>query len=322
MALLKVEADKLSNNQMVAGVIEEIIERDDLFTVLPFTRVNSKAYVYHREDTGAQNNITQGAGLPTFLDPNDAITEGAVPFKEVIAKLRIIAGDVDVDKFLQETESDTNDQLSIQIAKKAKAVGRMYHDSLANGNNTTNAKQFDGLAALSTNADSNAAQTISAGGTGAALTLTMLDQLLDSVPNGADALIMRRGTIRAFRTLMRTTGGGTSAAEIMMENFGRPMLTHNGVPIIVNDFLPGTETMTGGVVTSQTGGSTCSIYAVRLNEVDGLHGLYGGSDAGLRVENVGTVQNKDADRIRVKWYCGLALKSSKSMARLAGITNI
>lgn len=322
MPLLKVEADKLSNNQMVAGVIDEIIEKDDLFSVLPFVRVNSKAYVYHREDVGAQNNITQGSGLPTFLDPNDTVIEGAVQFKEIISKLRIIAGDVDVDKFLQETESDTNDQLSTQIAKKAKAVGRLFHDSLANGNNVSNAKQFDGLAALMTNADAVAAQTVSAGGTGAALTLSMLDQLLDTVPNGADVLVMRRGTVRAFRTLMRTTGGGTSASEIMMENFGRPMLTHNGVPIIVNDFLPGVETMTAGAVSSQTGGATCSVYAARLNEVDGLHGLYGGADAGLRVESIGTVQNKDADRIRVKWYCGCALKSSKSLARLAGITNV
>lgn len=322
MALLKVEADKLSNNQMVAGVIEEIIEKDDLFAVLPFVRVNSKAYVYHREDIGAQNNITLGAGMPTFLDPNDTVIEGAVPFKEVISKLRIIAGDVDVDKFLQETESDTNDQLSTQIAKKAKAVGRLYHDALANGNNTSNAKQFDGLAALMTNADANAAQVVSAGGTGAALTLSMLDQLLDTVPNGADCLVMRRGTVRAFRTLMRTTGGGTSASEIMSEAFGKPMLTHNGVPIIVNDFMPGVETMVGGAVTAQTGGNTCSVYAARLNELDGLHGLYGGADAGLRVESIGTVQTKDADRIRVKWYCGAALKSSKSLARLTGITNV
>lgn len=309
MPLLKTEADKLSNNQMVAGVIDEIIEKDDLFAVLPFVRVNSKAYVYHREDEGAQNNITAGAGLPTFLDPNEAIVEGAVPFVEVVAKLRILAGDVDVDKFLQETESDTNSQLAIQIAKKAKAVGRQYHKTLAVGDAGTNAKEFDGIAQMV-----SAGQTIEAGVNGAALTLSMLDQLLDSIPNGADALVMRRGTLRAFRNLMRAAGG-TSAAEYMMEAFGRPMLTHNGIPILVNDFLPGNETQ-------GTSNVTCSVYALRLNEADGLHGLYGGADAGLRVENVGTVQNKDADRIRVKWYCGAALKSTKSLARLAGVTNI
>lgn len=314
MPLLKVEADKLSNNQMVAGVIDEIIEKDDLFSVLPFVRVNSKAYVYHREDTGAQNNITQGAGLPTFLDPNDTVVEGAVPFKEVVAKLRILAGDVDVDKFLQETESDSNDQLAIQIAKKAKAVGRAYHKTLAVGDSNVNAKEFDGLKTLMTNADSNAAQTMVAGTNGAALTLSMLDQLLDMVPNGADCIVMRRGTLRAFRSLLRVAGG-TSAAEYMMEAFGRPMLTHNGVPILVNDYLPSNE------VQGSSGAVCASVYALRLNEADGLHGLYGGSDAGIRIEDIGTVQNKDANRVRVKWYCGLALKSTQSMARLAGITN-
>jgi hypothetical protein len=34
------------------------------------------------------------------------------------------------------------------------------------------------------------------------------------------------------------------------------------------------------------------------------------------------VQNKDATRTRVKWYCGLALKSTKSVARLSGVTNV
>lgn len=308
MPLLKVEADKLSNNQMVAGVIDEIIEKDDLFAVLPFVRVNSKAYVYHREDEGAQNNITAGSGLPTFLDVNDTVVEGAVPFVEVVAKLRILAGDVDVDKFLQETESDDNDQLAIQIAKKAKAVGRLYHKTLAQGDAAVDVKSFDGISKLV-----SAGQTLLAGTNGAALTLSMLDQLLDQVPNGADVIVMRRGTVRAFRSLLRAAGGN-SANDYMNENFGRPMLHHNGVPIIVNDFLPGNETAGSGT-------NLCSIYAMRLNEADGLHGLYGGESAGLRVEDIGTVQNKDAQRIRVKWYCGLALKSTKSLARLSGITN-
>lgn len=310
MPLLKAEADKLSNNQMVAGVIEEIIEKDDLFAILPFVKVNSKAYVYHREDEGAQNNITQGSGLPAFVDPNDAITEGAVPFVEVTTRLRILAGDVDVDNFLQETESDVNDQTSAQIAAKAKAVGRLYHDALVNGDSVANTKSFDGL-----KKSVSAGQTIAAGTNGAALTLSMLDQLLDQVPNGADCLMMRRGTLRAFRGLMRAASG-TSAAEYMMPAFGRPMLTHNGVPIIVNDFLPSNE------VKGSSGAVCGSVYALRINEVDGLHGLYGGENAGIRFENVGTVQNKDAKRYRLKWYAGMALKSTKSVARLEGVTNV
>lgn len=42
----------------------------------------------------------------------------------------------------------------------------------------------------------------------------------------------------------------------------------------------------------------------------------------MRVENIGTVQNKDAYRFRMKWYASLVLKSTKSLARLKGVTNI
>jgi len=315
MALLKAEADKLSNNQMVAGIIDEIIEKDEMFAVLPFSRVNSKAYVYHRESEVAENNITTGAGLPTFIDPAsaDTVVEGAVPFVEITTRLRVLAGDVDVDKFVQETESDSNDQLAIQISKKAKAVGRQYHIKLATGNATSSPKEFDGLGELCVAGQEFIADTASVTTNGGALRLDLLDKLLDMVPNGADAIVMRSGTIRAFRALVRAAGGN-DAGMLMMPAFGKPMLTHNGVPILKNDFLSGAETQ-GGVSTA------CSVYAVRMNEADGLHGLYGGDSAGIRVENVGTVQNKDADRIRLKWYCGLALKSTRSLARLSGVTN-
>lgn len=300
MPLLKAEAEKLSNNQLVSGVIDEIIERDDLFSVLPFMGVQGKAYVYNRENT---------LGGADFLDPNDPINESAATFTEVVAKLRIMAGDVDVDKFLQSTMGDHNDQMAIQIAKKAKAVARMFHQTLATGDATANPKAFDGLPKLVTGG-----QTIAAGANGGALTLTMLDELCDAVPNGADVLVMRRGTIRAFRGLLRATYG-TDAVMQQLENFGRPMLTHNGIPVIMNEFLAGDEDQ--GTATD-----TCSVYALRMNELDGLHGLYGGDNAGIVVENIGTVQNKDATRIRLKWYTGLALKSTKSVARLKGVTNI
>lgn len=300
MPLLKAEAEKLSNNQLVSGVIDEIIERDDLFAVLPFMGVQGKAYVYNRE------NALAGAD---WLDPNDPVNESASTFTEVVAKLRILAGDVDVDKFLQATMGDTNDQMAIQVAKKAKAVAREFHRTLAKGDATNNAKEFDGLPKIVAGG-----QTIAAGANGGALTLTMLDELCDAVPNGADVLVMRRGTIRAYRALLRATSG-TDAVMQQLDNFGRPMLTHNGVPIIMNEFLDATEDQGNAT-------DTCSVYALRLNELDGLHGIYGGPNAGIVVENIGTVQNKDATRIRLKWYVGLALKSTKSVARLKGVTNI
>jgi HK97 family phage major capsid protein len=280
-------------------VIEEIIDRDETYNLLPFVRTTGKAYVYNRENT-----ISEG----TFLDVSGTVQEGAATFTEVITKLRILAGDVDVDKFLNETMDDTNDQLATQISLKAKALGRKFQKTFVAGDATGTPLEFDGLVNLV-----EAGQTINADTNGAALTLGMLDALVDKVPNGPDALVMNPAVRRQFVNLLRTVGGGTDAAMMQLRNFSRPILTHNGIPVLINDFLPVDETL-------GTGTALSSVYAVRMNELDGLHGLYGGDSAGIRLEQIGTVQNKDAWRYRVKWYVGLALKSTKSLARLQGVT--
>ncbi|MDX5412915.1 MAG: hypothetical protein LPK02_07690 [Rhodobacterales bacterium] len=282
-------------------MVEEIIDRDAMFAMLPFQRVNSKALVYNRENTLA------GAD---WLNPNETINEEASTFTEVTAKLRILAGDVDVDKFLIETMGDTNDQVVTQIQAKAKGVGRIFHAQVANGDATANPRAFDGLPNLV-----DPSMTFAAGVNGGAVTLEMLDQLKDMVKLGADALVMRAGTWRAVRTLLRAMGGNT-AMHVEIENFGVPVPAFDGLPVIVNDFLAGDEDQGTSV------GNTCSIYAARFNEADGLHGIYGGDSAGMRVENIGTVQNKDSYRFRMKWYAGLVLKSTQSLARLRGVTNI
>lgn len=301
MALLKTEAEKLSNNDLQRGVIEEIIDREALYELLPFVRSSGKAYVYNRE------NVTSEA---VFVDPNDTITEEASSFTEVTTNLRILAGDVDVDKFLEGTMDDVNNQKAIQIAMKAKGINRAFKRALVIGDNGSNAKEFDGVNHLCIDSGNE----VIAGANGAALTLTMLDELLHAVKNEADFLMMRAGTFRALKVLWRQ-GGGNTGGMLQLNNFGLAVPAHDGVPIIINDFIPGD-------VAQGTDTDTCSVYAIRANEVDGLHGLYGGDSAGFVVEDIGTVQNKDATRTRVKWYCGLALKSTQSMAALRGVTNI
>ncbi|WEU67478.1 major capsid protein [Xanthomonas phage JGB6] len=68
MPLLKVEAEKLSHTDLIRGVIEEVIDQEDLFAVLPFVKTEGKAYVYNRE-----NGVVEAE----FLDPNDVVPEGA-----------------------------------------------------------------------------------------------------------------------------------------------------------------------------------------------------------------------------------------------------
>lgn len=301
MPLLKTEADKLSQEMLERGVIEEIIDIDELFALMPFKTINGKAYVYNRESTLSEAD---------FLSPYDVVNEGAATFETITTQLRILAGDVDMDKFILSTESDHNDQLAIQLASKSKGLARAFRRALVQGDSAANAKSFDGIAKLVP-----AGQTLIAGVNGAAVTFSMLDELRDTVKLGADMLMMRRPTWRAIKALLRSSPGGNVATDFMIPNFGKPVPAFDGLPVVLNDFIPDTET-TG------TNNNTTSIYALKLDEVNGLHGIVGGSAAGIQVENIGTVQNKDAIRYRVKWYVGLALKGTQAVGRLTGVTNV
>lgn len=301
MALLAVEAAKLSIEDRQRGIIEEIIDRDEFFALLPFVESKDETYSYVRELTNAQG---------AWLDAYEDVEESASTFTSISTKLKRIAGQVDLDNFQTEVQSNLNDQLAIQLALKAKGMGKQFRDTCVNGDVAVNVKAFDGVRKLTT-----AGQTMFAGLNGGPVSFAMLDELQDMVKNGADALMMRQGTWRAIRALNRAMGGN-AAESSMVENFGHPVKAYDGMPVIINDFLPTTE------VRGSSGAVTTSIYAMRMNEIDGLHGLFGGASAGFRLEKVGLLQTKDATRWRMKWYAGLALKSTQSLSRLAGITNI
>lgn len=300
MPLLITEAEKLSQEDMERGVIEEIIEKDELFALVPFMSVTDKTYTYVRE-----------GDLPdvAFLDPYEDFEESAATFVEVSSKLKVLGGDLLMDKFTTATQSSLNDQVAIQIQKKAKSINRTFRNALVNGDTAVNAKSFDGIKKLTPSY-----QTLVAGANGAAVSPEMLDELLDAVKLGADCLMMRQGTWRAIRAIMRTFGGNTGDM-IQIPNFGHPVRAYDGIPVIINDYMTADEVQ-------GTANETCSIYALRLNEADGFHGIYGGGPAGVQLEHIGTSHTKDADKWRVKWYAGTALKATHSVARLKGISNI
>lgn len=300
MPLLVEEAEKLSQEDKARGVIEEIIDDESLYALLPFQHVMDKTFSYVREAT-----LSEGE----FLDAYEPVPEGAATFEEIQGKLKVLAGDVDIDKFTSSVQSNLNPQIAIQIAAKAKGLGRKFKRTLVNGDSSLNPKSFDGIKKLTP-----AAQTLVAGANGAAVSCEMLDELLDAVKLGADVLMMRKGTWRAIRGIMRSFGGNTGDM-IQIANFGKPVPSYDGIPVIINDFITADEVQ-------GTGNETTSIYALRLNEADGFHGVYGGSSAGIQFEDIGTIQNKDASRYRVKWYAATALKATHSVARLKGITNV
>jgi hypothetical protein len=78
---------------------------------------------------------------------------------------------------------------------------------------------------------------------GRVFTLEDLDKLLDIVTKGAEFMLMNKAQRRVLRTLLRNTGGGTDAAQIMRSDLGsgKPLLHYQETPVFVSDFVSNVE---------------------------------------------------------------------------------
>lgn len=310
------ESAKLALDQLIAGVIENVITVDKMFQVLPFMGIDGNSLAYNRE------NVLGGAGVAGIgdsitTDATDPITtannaKDAATFTKVNADLTTILGDAEVNNLIQATRSGNgNDQKATQIASKAKKVGRVFRHMLING--TGAGDQFDGLINLCP-----AGQTInSTGANGDQLSFLKLDELIDLVidkDGEVDYIAMNAREIRAYMELLRGLGGA-SVNEVVQLPSGDMVPGYRGIPIFRNDFIPLDQTQ--GTSTDAT-----TIFAGTLDDGSGSHGISGitaRQDAGIRVVEVGEAEDRDESITRVKWYCGLALFSEKGLACADGI---
>ena len=294
MALSKIEAAKLSNDLLLRGVIETVVKESSVLSHLPFMQVTGTAVTYNREAT---------MPAASFYIPGDIWTEATPTFTQETAQLAILGGDADVDNFLQATYADSNDIEAEVIANRAKAVAHAFSNSFFNGDIVTDPKSFDGLHKLIP-----VGQTVTAGANGAALTLAMLDELIDKVqPGRPDMLFMSKRTRRKLKDLRRASG---SVLETSINQFGQQVELYDGIPIVVDDFIKDDQTQGSSSAAS-------TIYAVKYGQGAGVLGLEHG---GITVERVGELETKDATRTRIKWYCGLGLFSELGAAKLVGLT--
>jgi len=304
MALTLAEASKLSNDMLLQGVVETVVKDSPILQQLPFIEIVGNGLTYNQENA-----------LPSidFYDVGDTWAESTPTFEQKTANLKIVGGDADVDNFLKATRSNVQDLESAIIELKAKALKQKFDEIFIYGDSVTNSKEFDGLRLL-IDTTSAGDQVIAMGATGATLTLDKLDELIDAVKGGKpDMLLMSRRSRRKINTLVRAAGGMMDADR---DSWGNFIQLWDGIPIGVNDWILDTHVVTDSLESATTGGDCSTIYAIQFGE-GALCGLT--SPGFLQVEPIGPLENKDASRTRVKWYCSLALFSSVKAAALIGV---
>jgi hypothetical protein len=304
MSLSLVEGAKLSNDVLLQGVIETIIKDSPVLQEMPFIQIVGNGLTYNQEKA-----------LPSvaFYEVGDTWGESTPTFDQKTAVLRILGGDADVDNYLRATRSNVQDIETAVIELKAKAVRHAFEEAFIYGDHTTNAEEFDGLVEL-INTDTASNQVVAAGATGATLTLTMVDQLIDAVLGGKpDMLLMSRRSRRKLNALARAAGNNLEVGQGALGEF---VQYYNGIPVGVSDWVLNTHVLTASVESAYTGGLCSTIYALQFGE-GGLCGLT--SPEGLQVERIGSLESKDATRNRIKWYVSLALFSKVKAAALIGV---
>lgn len=300
-----VESAKLAQDELVAGVIEQVITVDKFFEMLPFDGLDGNSLTYNRENALGDVQVSGVGGTIT--------AKAAATFSKISTGLTRIIGDAEVDNLIQATRSgDGNDQKLTQVASKAKSCGRKYRDMLING--TGAGDEFLGLIGLCAGG-----QTVNTGTDGSNLSFDILDQLIHLVVDKdgqVDYFMMPERTIRAYFALLRALGGA-GIGEVVTLPSGAQVPGYRGVPIFRNDYIPVNQTK--GVSTGTT-----TIFAGTIDDGSRQHGIAGltaANAAGIQVVEVGESETKDETITRVRWYCGLALFSEKGLACAPGVKN-
>ena len=319
MAITLTEAAKLSTTDLQKGVLETFVQTSPVLDRLPMLEIEGNAYAYNSEAT-----------LPgvEFRAVNGSYSESTGTVNQKSETLAILGGDADVDRFIQQTRSNLNDQRATQTAMKVKAISYKFQDTFINGDSSTDTNSFDGLKKRLTgnqviDAAPNGLNVVGSSNADIHTFLDKLDELLAAVPgiNGTNGAIYANAKIiRKIASALRHV----SLDAVLMEDIaGKRTIQWNGIPILdlgataaasPVDILPLNETQ-------GTANNASSISAVKFGADEGDQAVTGLTNGGVQVEDLGQLQSKPAYRTRIEFYCGLAVFGGKAAARLKGVLN-
>lgn len=302
--LTLIEAAKLGNGtEKEKAIIELYSGSSSILENMVWKNIVGNAVAYNREAN------YPGVG---FRGVNEGYTASPGVLNPITEKIMIAGGDLDVDKFIVDTEGQA--VRAAHEAMKVRALSLAWTYRFINGNNSTDPRVFDGLEKRIVGN-----QLIDGGSTanGAALSLAKMDQLIDQVDNPTH-LIMNKAMARRFAAAGRTTSV-SGYVTWDPEQLGQRIMRYNGLPILTVDLDNEGNSILGFDEASASGTDTStSIYCVSFNPL-GVCGLQNGS---ISVRDLGELNDQPAYRTRVEWYCGMAIYNGRAAARLNHIGDL
>jgi len=302
------EAAKLSTDEVDRSITKIIVENSPMLEYIPQKGINGPSFRYNLE---AHLGSVAFRGVNAVYTPNNGVIN---PQTE---HLVIIGGQVQIDNFIVDVQSNSIDAKTTYFAMKARAFGLFYSEQFIEGDTAVNPYGFDGIRKR---IPTTSSQYINAATGGATLTLAMLDQLLDTVvgDNGSKILFMNK-TMRRKVTELARAQTGTARIEYTQDSFNKQQTSYAGAVIRVVERMDDASTFLGFDEDDGSGNlDTTSIYCIRPG-MEFIHGIMHGSMP--TVKDFGEQQAGPYHMGRIEAYMGIVFRHPRSAARLAHINN-
>ena len=307
------EYQKLANDDVTAGVFDNIITASELAPLLQFKSFSGNSLVYNRENA---------LGAAATHQVGDIWSDTEPTYTKKTVSLTTVGIQHPMDRFAMQTADNVQSQEAVLLSKMAKSISRMLEDLLLNGNSGSISTEPEGLTSLLISDqrllmmdDGSTPATIA--GAETELTIDRLDAMIDMVELGKpDFLMMNKTMRRKLTALARATGSGVILNSERM--FGHTYTLYNDIPIVINDYISNSEQYenSGGWGSS----SATTIYALKTGEEkQGWTVIHNGAVLDPDIQRLGTKVDKNEDTYRMVVYLNAVLYSAKVCAGLAGI---
>jgi len=314
---------ELDTDTMMKGFFQWLFDASPMSRIMPVKEVRGNNVLY---------NVDTTRGGASWTQPGDVIPESTGTTTQRSAALSRLIGDADVDKSAIAINSEQN-PATLEIEKKANDMMDEWETRLIHGQQTTSSEsnQPKGMFRLIAEIESEATtdldavnntQVVAGNAASGALTIDMIDELIDACKMGATDIILSRRMRRKLNSLARASGNNLVHDR---DELGHIVTTFGDQRVWVNDHIedayPDNTTSVLDLssyalgTTRAAGNDNSVIFAVNM------------SNKGLTIIQAGpftreprfTVPNKDAWRYRFKWYNGFALWNKFSAAVLTGV---
>jgi hypothetical protein len=326
------EAQKLTQSQLIPGVIEEDIKRENILYRLPVAQARGLSIKWNREKTTNEGNVST-------LNVGDQISwTGGIEYDPQETFLKTVALQQKLDNFVTEIYGTINDYRAQTLVEMKKGMVRRLGDLIIYGDTTysTGNKEPDGLHALAA-VQAGTSLDIDQNGP---LSIANWRVLNNAMKYGVDLWLtsneigMRIDEAyeeAGFARLATGTAGTMVGFTKGLNQIGEPIMFFAGKPIIRSDFMmletDGTGHGSDARAKSATG-TTYSIFGIKLGDVfnkePGLCYAFGNTKAAgdlYAITLFPELEDYIAEGIRLVNYSNLLLGSKLCLGRISDITD-